>query len=264
MINAWSFDDKVRLKEFGTISPYYSSKTLLQYFENTIEKKYHLKWDEIGIYIQMRKSDEWKIPLKGRIEVIINWNKKEFRFDFSDEIGLSDQLLSLKGKVETFVSENKVPWMIYKNLNTRNNTLVKRWNIIYFPDGFTVDTSNIKLEDVKRHKECWFIYGSNLAWILWWWQAIYWWENNTFWIPTRPNLNSYFSDQDYNKIVPEIDKAFEILFNFMKNKKPVIIPTNWVWTWFAKLQVYAPKILNHINQKLNNIKEINLSNWLIK
>lgn len=264
MINTWSFDDKMRLKEFWALSPYYSSKTLLQYFENTIEKKYHLKWDEIGIFIQMKKSDEWKIPLKGRIEVTINWNKKEFRFDFSNERGLPDQLLSLKDNIENFVSENKIPWMIYKNLNTKNNTLSKRWNIINFPNGSTVDTSNIKLEDVKKHKDCWFIYGSNLAWILWWGQAIYWSENNAFGIPTRPNLNWYFSDQDYNRIIPEIDKAFELIFNFIKKWKPVIIPANWVWTGFAKLQVYAPKILNHINQKLNKIKEINLSKGLIK
>lgn len=263
MINVWNFDDKVRLKEFWTMSPYYSSKTLLQYFENTIEKKYHLKWDEIWIYIQMKKSDEWKIPLKGRIEVIINWKKKEFRFDFSNETGLPDQLLSLRDNIENFVSENKIPWMIYKNLNTKNHILSKRWDIINFPDGSFVDTSNIKLDDVRNHKDCWFIYGSNLAWILWWWQAMYWSEANAFWIPTRPDLEWYFSDKDFFQLKPEIDKSFEKIFDFLKRWKPIIIPANWVWTWFARLQENAPTVLNYINSKLNEIKEFNNKHWLI-
>jgi hypothetical protein len=243
--------------------PFFNSKLLGEYFDKTIEKKYWLKWDEIVIYIQSKESDDWKKLLRWKFEITINWKKKKIKFDFSTCNSAPQKLGKIEHEIDRFIEKNSIAWNLIQTLNEEKVTISKTWNIISFPDWSSVDCSSITLNDVKNHKDYWFIYGSNLAWILWWWQAMYWSETNAFWIPTRPDLEWYFSDKDFFQLKPEIDKSFEKIFDFLKRWKPVIIPANWVWTWFAKLQENAPKVLNYINSKLNEIKEFNNKHWLI-
>lgn len=243
--------------------PYYNSKVLVEYFDKTIEKKHWLQRFDIVIHIDSNESDDWKKFLKWIFEVIINWKKKRIKFDFSTWSNLPQKLWKIEHKIDKFISKNSIAGNLVQILNTKRETISKYWNIITFADGTTVDCSAITLNDVKNHPNCWFIYGSNLAWILWGWQAMYWSEKNAFWIPTRPDLNWYFSDKDFFKLKPEIDKSFEKIFDFIKEWKPVIIPANWVWTGFAKLQTHAPNILQYINWKLQEIKEQNKKYWLI-
>lgn len=251
----------------GSKWPYYNSKKLAEYFEETIEKKYHLKGNEIVIYIHMDEKYDWKKLLKWKFEVTINWKKWVFKYDFSKykKDWLIQILWELEQNVDKFVEKNTLSSEIYRTLNTpKNQTLYKQWNQIFFPDGSFIDTSNIKLDDLKKYKNCGFIYGSNIAWILGWWQAQYWSESNALGIPTRPDLSWYFNDKDFFKNKQKIDEAFTKIFKFIDEWKPIIIPANWVWTWFAQLQNKAPYTLKYINSKLDEVKAKNNKMWLIQ
>lgn len=84
-------------------------------------------------------------------------------------------------------------------------------------------------------------------------------EPNAVGIPTKwePNSkpSSYFVDDDFDKVVPVIDKEFKRLW---QHPNKIVWPMDGIGTGLAQLDVRAPKIFNYIEYKK---LELELEKW---
>lgn len=120
------------------------------------------------------------------------------------------------------------------------------------------------VEDVRRLKDYLFVFGDNDIKKGTKGQAIIRNEPNTFGIPTKklPNYNllSYYYDNEYEENIKKINSAFDQLNALVMTKKykGLILPKDGIGTGLAKLKENAPKTLEHINQKLKQLKKLTI------
>lgn len=78
-------------------------------------------------------------------------------------------------------------------------------------------------------------------------------EPNSIGIPTKhlPSTTpeSYFTDDDYDKVAPKINKVFNYLMDLLKKGETVVYPFYGVGTGLSKLQDTSPKIYELIQER---------------
>lgn len=267
--------------------PYYNTSQLVEYIEETIEKPYGIGSNDIVINVYMKKKHDGKKLLHGNMTLTLDGASCSLPFDFRTW-SLPAQLWSLEQRLKTFITTHRstsgqLTRTLQANAGWRQNhqtagkihplspstktshSLIKSGDIITFPDGSRIDTTHITLQDLEQHPDCWAIYWANAQNILWWWQAwAYGSAPNSFAITTRPDLRWYYTDADFDTLKPRLDQEFDAIYSWIESGKPIIIPADGVWGWFAKLDVNAPKILAYINDKLDIVKQKNAKYWLIQ
>jgi hypothetical protein len=113
------------------------------------------------------------------------------------------------------------------------------------------------IEDVREYSDYLFIFGDNDVKKGKRGQAIIRDEPNAAGIPTKKfptNMStSFYSDREYEKNIIKIDKAIENILFRVKNEgyKGVMLPKDGLGTGLAKLNVYAPKTLEYLNNKIS-------------
>jgi len=78
-------------------------------------------------------------------------------------------------------------------------------------------------------------------------------EPNAIGIPTknRPSSTegSYFTDKDFEKVKPEIDKALKLAMKY----KTIVVPQMGIGTGLAQLKFRAPRIFEYIETSIENL-----------
>ncbi len=115
-------------------------------------------------------------------------------------------------------------------------------------------------EDVEEMSEYLFLFGDNDIKKGKGGQAIIRDEPNTIGIPTKklPNNHpdSFYYDTEYDENIIKIDKAFGNVVEKAKLYKGIVLPKDGFGTGLAKLKYYAPKTLEYINCKVEELKKI--------
>lgn len=114
----------------------------------------------------------------------------------------------------------------------------------------------ITREDLRRNSTTLFVFGDNLQEKGYGGQAKEMrGEPNAIGIPTKkkPSMtpDSFFSDDDYEKMVDIISEKIIILATHLEKGYDVIFPKNGIGTNLAKLEEKAPKIYDYINKRIN-------------
>lgn len=89
-------------------------------------------------------------------------------------------------------------------------------------------------------------------------------EPNVVGIPTKNSPANhdaaYFSDADFEKAKPEIDAAFARLAEHLQNGGKVVWPADGIGTGLADLENRAPRIWEHIEERLSQLEVIAAGN----
>lgn len=115
--------------------------------------------------------------------------------------------------------------------------------------------------DVKSMSNYLFIFGDNDISKGKGGQAIIRDEINSIGIPTKKypnnNTNSFYYDSEYDKNVIKIDNAIKKIMITLKtnNYKGIVLPEDGFGTGLARLNTFAPKTLQYINNKVDELKE---------
>lgn len=115
------------------------------------------------------------------------------------------------------------------------------------------------IEDVRSMPNYLFIFGDNDLKYGKRGQAIIRDEPNSMGIPTKkePNnrITSFYTDSEYDENIRKIDQAINSILCEVKNKKytGIVLPKDGLGTGLAKLSIYAPKTLEYIQSKINEL-----------
>ncbi len=115
--------------------------------------------------------------------------------------------------------------------------------------------------DVKSMPNYLFIFGDNDVSKGKGGQAIIRDEINSIGIPTKKypnnNTNSFYYDSEYDKNIIKIDNAIKKIMITLKTNdyKGIVLPEDGFGTGLARLNTFAPKTLQYINNKVNELKE---------
>lgn len=115
------------------------------------------------------------------------------------------------------------------------------------------------IEDVRLMPNYIFIFGDNDLKYGKRGQAIIRDEPNSMGMPTKkePNnrITSFYIDDEYDENIKKIDQAINSILCEVKNKKytGIVLPKDGFGTGLAKLSIYAPKTLEYIKLKINEL-----------
>lgn len=115
------------------------------------------------------------------------------------------------------------------------------------------------IEDVKSMPNYLFIFGDNDIKRGKRGQAIICGEPNAMGIPTKkePNnkITSFYRDVEYNENIRKIDQAINAILCEVTNKNydGIVLPKDGFGTGLAKLNIYAPKTLEYIQSRINEL-----------
>jgi len=114
----------------------------------------------------------------------------------------------------------------------------------------------ITREDLRQNSTTLFVFGDNLQEKGYGGQAKEMrGEPNAIGIPTKkkPSMtpDSFFSDDDYEKMVNIISEKFRILTRQLELGFDVVFPEMGIGTNLAKLEEKAPKIYEYINRRID-------------
>lgn len=132
---------------------------------------------------------------------------------------------------------------------------MSQFEVIIFKGYWTID-------DVKKMSDYLFVFGDNDIKKGKKGQAIIRDEHNTIGIPTKkiPNysLSSYYYDDEYENNIKKINVAFNKIIEIINTKKykGIVLPEDGIGTGLAKLNENAPKTLEYINKKIEELKTI--------
>lgn len=125
--------------------------------------------------------------------------------------------------------------------------------IIIFEGFWTV-------EDIEEMSEYLFLFGDNDIKKGKGGQAIIRDYSNTIGIPTKklPNNHpdSFYYDTEYDENIKKIDNAFEEVIKKAKLYKGIVLPKDGFGTGLARLKYFAPKTLEYINCKVEELVKI--------
>lgn len=121
--------------------------------------------------------------------------------------------------------------------------------------------THITRQFIREHPDALFVYGDNMKQTGLGGQAKECrGEPNTLGIPTKwkPNKNpdAYFSDKDYDEVMPTIMVKFNLLEIKLKQGKDVYYPKMGIGTGLAKLPILAPRIHQKIQAEAYRLWEI--------
>ncbi len=114
-------------------------------------------------------------------------------------------------------------------------------------------------DDVQEMQDYLFLFGDNDIQRGKGGQAVIRDEPNTIGIPTKkyPSYrdDSFYYDEEYEENIVKIDKAFEQVLEKAKNYKGIVLPKDGFGTGLAELPTRAPKTLEYINKKIEELKK---------
>lgn len=117
-----------------------------------------------------------------------------------------------------------------------------KYEIIVFNNFWT-------LQDVRKMNDYLFIFGDNDIQKGKKGQAIIRDESNTIGVPTKKvpcnTLNSFYKDDEYEINIIKIDKAFNNIYETLKNNKSkykgIVLPKKWIRYQFSKVKYICSK-----------------------
>lgn len=80
-------------------------------------------------------------------------------------------------------------------------------------------------------------------------------EPNAIGIRTKKSPYVYYYDYDYEENIKKINEDFERVKLFLQLGKIVVFPRHGVGSGLAKLHLYAPRTLQHINQIMSELED---------
>lgn len=115
-------------------------------------------------------------------------------------------------------------------------------------------------EICSKHKNAIFVFGDNMIGKGTGGQACIRYCENSFGIPTKHlparHEKAYFSDNDYNNVIPVLKEKFIQLNEELKSGKTIIWPEDGIGTGLADLPNRAPKIYAYIQKCFERLEEL--------
>jgi len=113
----------------------------------------------------------------------------------------------------------------------------------------------ITRDEVRNNRDKLYVFGDNLLGVGYGGQAKEMrGEWNTIGIPTKKSPSEFFSDNDYDEIVPLINIRFEVIWYYLRRYEyTIVIPQAGIGTGLADLSNKAPKIWAVVKENLEKL-----------
>ncbi len=125
--------------------------------------------------------------------------------------------------------------------------------------GVVLYQQKIFREDLKNNPNQIYVFGDNMMRCGLGGQAREMrFEPNAIGIPTkwRPSMDgdAFFTDDDFDKVVPTIEREFEKLTEAIVSGKNIVIPKDGIGTGLSQLPKRAPKIFKYIEDGIRKLE----------